>query len=145
MVSVKSNRFTSEHFTLEVSGFKGFIISSVPSLLPMFADIGENHRWFVPGKSSCYVPGTVVFFCVAFVCLLCVWLFVFQSKQLSLPEKNRRGLPEAILTPIYPVVLLSITNIGLQCFLNMFAERQLWICHAQFSLYSNFMGLLGIF
>lgn len=124
---------------MEVSGFKGFIISSVPS--PCLLTLVRTTDGLYLGKSSCYVLGTVFFFffLVAFVCFLCVCLFVFQSKQLSLPERNRRGLPEAILTPIYPMVLLSIT--GLQCFLNRLAARQLWMCRVQFSSYSNFMGL----
>lgn len=55
LVSGNRNVIASGRFNLEASRFKGFIISSAS---PMFADIGESCRWFIPGKVKLFATST---------------------------------------------------------------------------------------
>lgn len=62
LISANCDRIASGYLNMEVSGFTGFIISrAFPHL---FADIGESHRWFIPGKVRVLGTRTGVFSCL---------------------------------------------------------------------------------
>lgn len=59
LISANCDIIASGYFNMEVSGFTGCITSrAFPHL---FADIGESHRWFIPGKVKVLGTRTGVF------------------------------------------------------------------------------------